>query len=432
MKITYLLTWPYEMGGTERSVITQAAAMAHHHDVEIVGVVSSRPGPFFPIPSAVPHRILVRLDGEGLRAAAEGVDLPADRITELHGASSRLIPTKWESAFSQLTDLAVTRWFAHLDCDVLVTTTPPLLALASQLAPDHVVLVHQEHRTSECRGASLAPLVSHGPRADAVAFLAGATLDHFRRLWGSAAPVLLRVHNPLPPGLRPVAGQDRPLIVAAGRLAGEKRFDHLIDAFLPVAEQHPEWTLRLFGDGPQEAALRRQISRHGLNDRIELMGRSSAMAAEWASASIAALSSRSEGLPLVVQEAMAAGTPVVSCSCPNGPAELITHGVDGLLVEDGNVAALTAGLLSLVTDRERRQALGRAARLRARTFDAGLIAAQWAEHFTTLLRDVRTGETRLERTIRRGPVAVDSPVPVAVTARVARPAPSLTVTGSVS
>ncbi|SNS01102.1 Glycosyltransferase involved in cell wall bisynthesis [Geodermatophilus pulveris] len=401
MKITYLLTWPYEMGGTERTVITQAEAMALRHDVEIVGVMSSRAVPFFPIPPSVPHRILVRTDEEGAPTVADGVDLPAERHAELHGAPSRLVPATWEPAFSQLTDLAVDQWFATLDCDVLVTTTPPLLALASQLAPDRVVVVHQEHRTSERRGSSLAPLTSHGPRVDAVAFLTATSAEHFRESWGSAAPVVLQVLNPLPPELRPTSDHERPLIVAAGRLTGEKRFDHLIDAFAPVAEEHPEWTLRIFGDGPNETQLRRQLTRLQLTDRVELLGRSSAMGAEWASASIAALSSRSEGLGLVIQEAMAAGTPVVSYACPNGPAELITHGVNGVLVENGNVGELSAALLALVADPERRRLLGEAARLRARAFDAHVIAEQWEGHFTALLQDVRPGETRLARVIRR-------------------------------
>jgi len=431
MKITYLLTWPYEMGGTERSVITQATAMADRHDVEIVGVMSWRPTPFFAIPSAVPHRILVQTDAEGAEGvptSAEGVDLPIERLRETHAAPSRLVPTKWESAFSQLTDLAVSRWFAELDCDVLVTSTPPLLALASQLAPERVVVVHQEHRTSECRGASLAPLIGHGPRADAVAFLTRPTVAHFRQLWGAAAPVLLQVLNPLPPGLRPISRQDRPLIVAAGRLAGEKRFDHLIDAFAPVAARCPEWTLRLFGDGPQEAALRRQVGRLGLTDRVELMGRSPVMSAEWASASIAAVSSRSEGLPLVVQEAMAAGTTVVSYDCPHGPAELISPGLDGVLVENGDVTALSAALMDLVTDQERRRTLGRTGRLRARAFDAHRIAGEWEQHFTALVRDVRPGETRLERIIRRStrPAAALVPAPEAAgTARSTGPVATL-------
>lgn len=401
MRVTYLLTWPHEMGGTERTIITQAEAMAHRHQVEIVGVISSRPGPFFPIPSSVAHRVLVRTDTEGVPSAVEGVDLPAPRLEELHAAPSRLIPAAWESAFSQLTDLAMTRWLRELDCDVLVTTTPALLAVASELAPHRIVLVHQEHRTSERRGATLAPLMSHGPRVDAVAFLTTPSVEHFRDAWGSAAPTLIQVLNPLTPDLRPVSSHRRPLVVAAGRFTAEKRFDHLIEAFAPVAEAHPEWTLRLFGSGPQESALRRQISRLQLTDRVEILGPSSVMSAEWATASIAALSSRNEGLSLVIQEAMAAGTPVVSYACPNGPAQLITHGVDGLLVENGNVSELTTALMSLVEDGGRRQTLGEAARLRARAFAAETIAETWEGHFLDLLGDVRLNETRLERVIRR-------------------------------
>jgi glycosyltransferase involved in cell wall biosynthesis len=409
MKITYLLSWPHEVGGTERSVITQAGAMADRHQVEIVGVLSARSEPFFPIPSSVAHRVLVQLDGDGAPVAAQGVELPLDRLAALHEAPSRLVTPAWESAFSQLTDLAVSRWISALDCDVLVTTTPPLLAMAAQLAPDAVVVVHQEHRTSERRGGSLPPLVTHGPRVDAVAFLTAATADHFRALWGTAQPLVLQSLNPLPPEPRPVSRHGRPLIAAAGRLSDEKQFDHLIDAFAPVAAENPEWVLRIFGTGPREAALRRQIARLGMTDRIELMGASATMSAEWASASIVALTSRSEGLSLVLQEAMAAGVAVVSYDCPHGPGELISHGQDGLLVEDQRVDRLSDALSALVADPGRRRQLGAAARRRARDFHAGTIARRWEAHFEALLADRRPGESRLERVIRRGPGV---PVPV--------------------
>jgi glycosyltransferase involved in cell wall biosynthesis len=410
MKITYLLSWPYEVGGTERSVITQAGALADRHQVEIVGVMSARSEPFFPISPSVRHRVLVQLDPDRVPVTGAGLDLPVERLVELHRAPSRLVTPRWERAFSQLTDLAVSRWLADLDCDVLVTTTPPLLAMAAQSAPDRVVVVHQEHRTSELRGGSLPPLITYGPRVDAVAFLTEPTADHFRALWGAAAPVVLQALNPLPPELRPASRHERPLVAAAGRLSDEKQFDHLIDAFAPIAAEHPEWILRIFGEGPREAALRRQIAGLGLTDRVELMGSSPTMSAEWASASIVAVTSRSEGLSLVLQEAMAAGTAVASYDCPHGPAELISHGQDGLLVENQSVDQLSGALSELVADPPKRRRLGEAARRRARAFDADAIARQWEAHFAALLVDRRPGETRLERVIRRGPGATASAV----------------------
>ena len=206
----------------------------------------------------------------------------------------------------------------RLDADVIVTTTPALMALATQLAPPKAILVHQEHRTSEFRGSTKAPLLIHGPLLDAMVLLTTPTLEWFARTLGPAAPRLEKVTNPLVPGYRPRSRNVAPLIVAAGRFTGEKQFDHLIRAFGAVTNEIPEWRLRLFGDGPALPGLRRLVSRLQLNDRVEFPGVASDMRTEWAKASIMALSSRNEGLPLVVQEAMAAGVPV-GHACPNGP-----------------------------------------------------------------------------------------------------------------
>jgi hypothetical protein len=118
---------------------------------------------------------------------------------------------------------------------------------------------------------------------------------------------------------------------------------------------------------------------------------------------------------------MAAGTAVVSYDCPHGPAELISPGVDGVLVENGDVTALSAALMDLVTDQERRRTLGQTARLRACAFDADRIAGEWEQHLTALVRDVRPGETRLERIIRRSTRPAAAFVPARDTPGTARP-----------
>ena len=85
------------------------------------------------------------------------------------------------------------------------------------------------------------------------------------------------------------------------------------------------------------------------------------MRGEWAKARICALTSRAEGFPLVVQEAMAAGVPVASYDCPSGPREIIQHEVNGLLVAPESIAGMASALLRLATDDELRRALGEGA-----------------------------------------------------------------------
>jgi hypothetical protein len=145
--------------------------------------------------------------------------------------------------------------------------------------------------------------------------------------------------------------------------------------------QVPGWTLRIWGDGPRADNLAAQVRKLGLEDRVELPGTTTDMAAEWSRTSVAVLASRGEGYPLVLQEAMSAGVPAVSYDCPSGPREIITHDVDGLLVPPASKAALAAAMLRIATDDDLRSRLGAAALTRSERWDGQRLARQWVGTF---------------------------------------------------
>jgi len=105
-----------------------------------------------------------------------------------------------------------------------------------------------------------------------------------------------------------------------------------------------------------------------------------------AQASVFALSSRFEGFGMVVLEAMSKGVPVVSFDCPQGPGELITDGVDGVLVPAEDVPALAAALERLMGDEDERRRLAEGGLRRARDFDPAVLGARWDALVGELLR----------------------------------------------
>jgi glycosyltransferase involved in cell wall biosynthesis len=107
---------------------------------------------------------------------------------------------------------------------------------------------------------------------------------------------------------------------------------------------------------------------------------------EFAQASVYVLSSRFEGFPMVVLEAMGCGLPVVGFDCPTGPRDIIRHGEDGLLVERENVAALAESLLGLMEDPEKRKRLGARARASVQRFAIEVIGPRWVELIEALSR----------------------------------------------
>jgi glycosyltransferase involved in cell wall biosynthesis len=186
---------------------------------------------------------------------------------------------------------------------------------------------------------------------------------------------------------RPTEGPLR--IVAVGTLHEVKGQAHLIEACRLLAERGVAFTCRFIGEGPDRAALAARIERYGLGDRVELVGQmtSEGVAAELAAAdvlvapSVPTRSGKREGIPVVLMEAMATGLPVVA-SRLSGIPELVTDGVDGLLVPPADDAALTEALARLAADPRLRASLGAAGRATVmRDFDVDRNAAALAARF---------------------------------------------------
>jgi glycosyltransferase involved in cell wall biosynthesis len=188
---------------------------------------------------------------------------------------------------------------------------------------------------------------------------------------------------PLPlgePVLRPVQilASERKLLLAVGRLDAQKGFDCLLDAFATLAIRHPSWDLVILGEGPERAGLEQQIAALGLQRRASLPGRAGNMGDWYGRADLYVMSSRFEGFPNTLTEAMAHGCAAVSYDCDTGPRDLIRHEVDGLLVAPvGDVPALTEALDRLMGDEgERTRMASRALEVRER-YSMEKIIAMW-------------------------------------------------------
>lgn len=177
-----------------------------------------------------------------------------------------------------------------------------------------------------------------------------------------------------PDSPRSAAGRQ---LAAVGRLVEQKGFDLLLEAFARIAERFPDWHLTIWGDGPLRPALVGQCRALGLDKRVTMPGVTDRPGAWIESADLFVLSSRFEGWGLVVGEAMAGGLPVVSFDCPWGPGEMIENGVSGLLVHDGDVAALAAALARAMGDADLRERLGAAGRTAMHQFAPERILARW-------------------------------------------------------
>lgn len=186
----------------------------------------------------------------------------------------------------------------------------------------------------------------------------------------------------------------RNLALAAGRLTEEKGFDLLIRAFAPLGRQRDDWRLAIFGEGPEWNALHQLARALGISDRVIFPGFSRTLHVVMRRVQLFVLSSRYEGMPNVLLEAMACGAPCVSFDCPTGPAELILPERHGLLVPAEDVTGLTCAMDRLMGDGKLRSRLAAAAEGRASEFSMENILNHWDVLFARTVKAAEGDECR--------------------------------------
>jgi glycosyltransferase involved in cell wall biosynthesis len=166
------------------------------------------------------------------------------------------------------------------------------------------------------------------------------------------------IHNgvrDIPDSLRADLQRTPNRIVSIARLEAPKDHATLLRAFAAAVD--PSWTLELVGDGPLEQSIRATVQQLGIASRVVFRGYLADPAEALSNAQAFVLSSKSEGFPRSVLEAMRAGLPVIA-SDVGGVKEAVSHGNSGMLVQASSVESMRAALVLLTSDRERRQRMG--------------------------------------------------------------------------
>ncbi|MCF0199226.1 MAG: glycosyltransferase [Bacteroidaceae bacterium] len=173
-------------------------------------------------------------------------------------------------------------------------------------------------------------------------------------------------------------------VVAVGRMDHQKGFDILIECWQLIEKRHPDWQLRIYGGGDAEPYVR-QIKRLGLKT-AKVMGRADDVPAVLLNSSIYVLSSRYEGFSLTICEAMICGLPIVTFDCPSGPAELVTEGKNGFIVDKvGDVQTMADRISTLISDEELRQRMGVESKLYSQDYSIDKIMQNWIDMFEELM-----------------------------------------------
>ena len=165
-------------------------------------------------------------------------------------------------------------------------------------------------------------------------------------------------------------------VIAVGRLTYQKNFQTLITAWKNIEKKIPDWTLEIYGKGEDESELIAYIDKFQIKN-IHLKGVCSDMQNVYASASFLVMSSRYEGLPMVLIESQSFGLPIVAFDCPFGPREIVEHQKNGLLVEDQNLDKFSEAILYLATNEKMLNEYSKEALLAATRYDQEIVLNEW-------------------------------------------------------
>jgi glycosyltransferase involved in cell wall biosynthesis len=206
-----------------------------------------------------------------------------------------------------------------------------------------------------------------------------------------SAEKLQVIPNGLPPApaMPPLAERQRWLAGYVGRLSSEKGPDLFLDALIALCHKHPQLDAVMLGDGPEREALQARIDAAGLQQRIRLPGYQTAMQGWWQQLDALVISSRTEGTPMILLEAMQAGVPVVAFAV-GGIPDVLQDRHNGLLAAPTDTAALARQLDTLLAEPKlAAQLRDNARRTQQERYDLKALAERWSQLYIQTARETR-------------------------------------------
>lgn len=169
--------------------------------------------------------------------------------------------------------------------------------------------------------------------------------------------------------------------LAVGRLIDVKNFSRLLDIWQKVSGRNPDWHLDIVGEGPEREILQQKIERLGLGESVSLHKVTHDVASYYTGSSLYLMTSRFEGLPMVLLEAQSCGLPIITLDCDYGPRHIVDDGVNGCLIPYDDDDAMVSAISQLMQDKEQRQRMGAMALQASRNYQPQAIMKRWLALF---------------------------------------------------
>lgn len=379
LKIAYCIPSLYIHGGMERVVTNKANYLADQlgHEVYIIMTDAKEKKPFFPISPLVK---LIQLDED----FEQLWDKPLHQKIALYLRLMRNYKKK------------LTQCLLEIKPDITISTLrreinflPNIKDGSKKIGELHVNKEEFRNLNQEKAATWLKRGVQRIWKNQLITALR--KLDHFvvlterdKALWNELDPKKVSaIGNPLSFYSEQPSTCSSKTAVAVGRFCYQKGFDLLLDGWKEVVSKHPDWVLHIYGDNGEK--IKNYVAKLGLQKNCQLYPVTARVEEALVKHSIFVLSSRFEGFGMVTCEAMACGVPPVAFDCHYGPAEIIHHNEDGLLVEAANPTALANGINQLIENEELRKRFGQNGYKNITRYRVDVIGAQWESLFKKLV-----------------------------------------------
>ena len=368
-----------EVGGAQRVVHVLAQGLAERgYPVDLVGITPHAPRHVF-VDEPKFRRVVLMSEEWPVRAPKRFGRRASETDEGERNATRRRLS---EGAAAALASV-----LSEGPAGVIVTSQLWAMEYVAKVPHADWAVIGQYHSSFEAAaaGRDLNRALNLYRDVDQFMLLTAEDADRFRRLGLNNTTWL---PNPLAFWPQEPATAERENVVTyLGRLSEEKGVGFLVDAWGLIAAQHPTWRLRLVGSGPDEQRIRERISAlPGEAQQVEILPPVTDAEGELRRAGLVVLPSLTEGLPLVLAEAMALGQPCVATDCSAGVRLLSVDGGAAALVPRADARALAASISGLIDDPDRRRVLGQRARAAMEPYRAEHVLDAWAQVIANALR----------------------------------------------
>ena len=173
-------------------------------------------------------------------------------------------------------------------------------------------------------------------------------------------------------------------IISVGRLEYVKGYDYLLKIAKKIYNSNKDWHWDIYGDGSLHNELQKTIDNYGLNEFVTLKGNVGSLDDVYNDYAFLVMTSRYEGLPMVLLEAKAHKLPIVSFNCPTGPAEIVSDGINGLIVKAYDIDEMCTAINQLINDKSKRVQFSQSAQLNMDKYSKQFVLKKWKRLFSII------------------------------------------------